>query len=250
MGTVFDNISSGLLGTQWEDESLDEKMERVKAAAKVAFADDFVEGLPKGYDTPIGERGGLLSGGQKQRIAIARSVISEPKILLLDEATSALDPHAEGIVQKALDEASKGRTTIVIAHKLKTIQNADNIVVMRQGKIVEQGRHAELVALGGGYSKLVKAQDLSPRQKHEEEYHSDENDEIHAEKTMSLGRIDTVAGSRLAFLGEREDYSLVSRTRIFTTIVKLVAATPELQKWYVSVVITCLAGGKLHPLSR
>ncbi|GKT62543.1 LOW QUALITY PROTEIN: multidrug resistance protein 3 [Colletotrichum tofieldiae] len=160
-GTVFQNISNGLVGTPWETAAHDEQMERVKQAAKLAFADDFITELPNGYDTRIGERGGLLSGGQKQRVAIARSIVAEPKILLLDEATSALDPHAEGIVQKALDSASQDRTTIVIAHKLATIRNADRIVVMSKGKIVEQGRHEELVALGGTYANLVKAQDLS-----------------------------------------------------------------------------------------
>ena len=138
-GTVFDNICNGLLGTPWENGTRQERLDRVDLAAKTAFADEFIKALPLGYDTNIGEMGDLFSGGQKQRIAIARSIVSEPKILLLDEATSALDPHAEGIVQKALDEASKNRTTIVVTHKLKTIQNADNIVVMKQGTIVEQG---------------------------------------------------------------------------------------------------------------
>ncbi|SPJ90383.1 related to ATP-binding cassette multidrug transport protein ATRC [Fusarium torulosum] len=154
-GTVFENICYGLIGTAWEHESSDEKLRRVQIAAQTAFAGDFIQALPQGYDTRIGERGGLLSGGQKQRIAIARSLISEPKVLLLDEATSALDPYAESVVQKALDAASKNRTTIVIAHKLKTIQNADNIVVMDRGSIVEQGRHSDLVARGGTYARLL-----------------------------------------------------------------------------------------------
>ncbi|GJC97372.1 multidrug resistance protein 3 (P glycoprotein 3) [Colletotrichum higginsianum] len=180
-GTVFENISNGLIGTPWETASRDEQLERVKEAAKLAFADDFILDLPRGYDTRIGERGGLLSGGQKQRVAIARSIVSEPKILLLDEATSALDPHAEGIVQRALDSASKDRTTIVIAHKLATIRNADNIVVLSKGKTVEQGRHDELVALGGAYSNLVKAQSLSVNQNKED---SDEGSEDKSAKEI------------------------------------------------------------------
>lgn len=113
----------------------------------------------------IGERGSSLSGGQKQRIVIARSIISNPKVLLLDEATSALDPAAEKIVQRALNNASAGRTMVVIAHRLSTIRDADNIVVMSQGSIVEQGTHSELMDFGGAYSRLVQGQDLS--QKHD-----------------------------------------------------------------------------------
>ncbi|CAG8947962.1 unnamed protein product [Penicillium salamii] len=125
-GSVLDNIKQGLVGTEWEHLPIYQQMERVQEAAIMAFAHDFITDLPNGYDTEIGQRGGLLSGGQKQRIAIARSIVSQPKVLILDEATSALDPHAESVVQKALDKATEGRTTIVIAHKLATIQKADN----------------------------------------------------------------------------------------------------------------------------
>ncbi|KAJ4986221.1 multidrug/pheromone exporter [Stagonosporopsis vannaccii] len=161
-GTVFDNIAHGLVATKWQHEPRERRMSRVIDAAKLAFAHEFIVQLSDGYDTRVGARGGLLSGGQRQRIAIARSVISQPRILLLDEATSALDPNAEIIVQKALDCASQNRTTIVIAHKLSTISNADNIVVMSKGEIAEQGTHAELLNRGGIYARLVKAQSLSP----------------------------------------------------------------------------------------
>jgi ATP-binding cassette subfamily B (MDR/TAP) protein 1 len=107
----------------------------------------------QGYDTWLGERAMNLSGGQKQRIAIARSIVSKPTVLLLDEATSALDPKAEKLVQQALDRVSKNRTTIVIAHKLSTIRNADNIAVMAGGIIVEQGTHEELLKLNGAYGE-------------------------------------------------------------------------------------------------
>jgi ATP-binding cassette subfamily B (MDR/TAP) protein 1 len=118
--------------------------------------------LPNGYDTMVGERGMLLSGGQKQRVAIARAIVSDPRILLLDEATSALDTQSEGIVQDALDKASRGRTTIVIAHRLSTIRDADNIIVMGGGEILEQGTHNQLLSdENGPYAQLVSNQKLS-----------------------------------------------------------------------------------------
>lgn len=242
---MFDNICNGLVRTPWETASKEERLQRVKAAAKTAFAADFIEDLPQSYDTRIGERGGLLSGGQKQRIAIARSIISEPKILLLDEATSALDPHAEGIVQKALDEASKDRTTIVIAHKLKTIRDADNIVVMKQGHIVEQGRHEDLVAMEGAYAKLVKAQDLSPDGKPADS-DSDSEDQNGPELkiTQSLGRRRTGEMENLNQLKDREDYALAPKTGIVKTISRLVMATPEIKGWYILTGLTCIVGGK------
>ncbi|GMG04861.1 unnamed protein product [Aspergillus oryzae] len=129
------------------------------SACKAAYAHDFIETLPE-YDTQVGERATMLSGGQKQRIAIARSIVSDPKVLILDEATSALDPQAEKIVQQALDNVSASRTTITIAHKLSTIRKADQIVVLSQGQIVEKGTHDELQAAGGTYHRLIKAQDL------------------------------------------------------------------------------------------
>ncbi len=138
-----------------------EKRKLVQSACIEANADGFIQSLPDGYDTKVGERAGLLGGGQKQRIAIARSIISNPKILLLDEATSALDPKAEGVVQAALDEVSKTRTTIMIAHKLSTVRKADKIIVMNQGRVIEQGMHESLLAAEGPYSRLVNAQNLN-----------------------------------------------------------------------------------------
>jgi len=130
----------------------------VKAAAQAAFADEFISALPQGYDTFLGERGVRLSGGQRQRIAIARAMLKNPPLLLLDEATSALDAESERMVQAALESAMRGRTTLVIAHRLATVIKADHIVVLDHGQLVEQGTHAELVAHGGVYAGLAALQ--------------------------------------------------------------------------------------------
>ncbi|HWH83301.1 MAG TPA: ABC transporter transmembrane domain-containing protein [Burkholderiaceae bacterium] len=132
--------------------------EAVIAAAKAAFAHDFIELLPQGYRTFLGERGVRLSGGQRQRISIARAILKNPPLLLLDEATSALDAESERMVQAALESAMRGRTTLVIAHRLATVQRADRIVVMEAGEIVETGTHAQLVASGGLYARLAALQ--------------------------------------------------------------------------------------------
>lgn len=166
--TIYGNVCYGLIGTKYEHESEDKKRELVVNACEMANADGFIRGLPEGYETNVGERGFLLSGGQKQRIAIARAIVSDPKILLLDEATSALDTRSEGVVQAALDAASMGRTTIVIAHRLSTIKSADNIVVMSEGEIVEQGTHDKLLGRKGAYYTLVEAQRIAAQTAQEE----------------------------------------------------------------------------------
>lgn len=133
--------------------------EELITVAKEANVLEFVQQLPEGFDTLVGERGVMLSGGQKQRIAIARALIKDPKILLLDEATSALDAQSEHLVQEALERIMKGRTVLTIAHRLSTIQNADTIAVLRDGHIVEQGKYEDLLGIKkGAFRELVKHQ--------------------------------------------------------------------------------------------
>jgi subfamily B ATP-binding cassette protein MsbA len=131
--------------------------EEIVAAAKMAYADDFIREFPDQYDTEIGERGLKLSGGQRQRIAIARAILKNPPILILDEATSSLDSVSEALVQKALDGLMKGRTTVVIAHRLSTIRNADRIVILDKGRIIDTGTHDQLIARNDTYMKLYNA---------------------------------------------------------------------------------------------
>ena len=149
--TIFNNIAFGVENATMED---------VVAAAKIANAHDFIMEKEEGYMTNIGDRGGKLSGGQRQRISIARAILKNPPLLILDEATSALDTESEKIVQEALDRLTSSRTTVVIAHRLSTIKNADEICVLHEGRIVERGRHDELIALNGYYRKLHDMQAL------------------------------------------------------------------------------------------
>lgn len=149
--TVSANIAFGMEGATFG---------QIVEAAKVANAHDFIEKLPQGYDTNIGDKGDCLSGGQRQRLSIARTVLRHPDILILDEATSALDTESERLVQQALDQVLEGRTAIIIAHRLSTIKNVDEIVVLEQGKIIERGTHAQLMDKGGRYKELVDLQQL------------------------------------------------------------------------------------------
>jgi ATP-binding cassette subfamily B (MDR/TAP) protein 1 len=245
-GSVAENIANGLVGTPWENETPLEKLARIQDAAKIAFAHDFITELPNGYDTVIGERGGLLSGGQKQRVAIARSIVSQPRILLLDEATSALDPHAEEVVQRALNNVSKGRTTITIAHKLATIRDADNIVVMENGRILEQGTHDALLESNGAYARLVRAQDLSVATQDEDASNSqDETDkEDHVTLTGELTRYSTLTRSALEKQQSRDDFDNWKRLGLLQTVWRLTKSTPELNWTYAILILTCLTGGE------
>jgi len=178
--------------------------EQIETAAKLANAHEFISKLPKGYNTSTGERGLQLSGGQKQRICIARALMQNPKILLLDEATSALDNQSEKVVQAALDSASSGRTTLVIAHRLTTVKNADCIIVMDKGVIIETGNHDELMAKQGVYYNLVKNQEMNVK----ENEVSDDESEIDENEMKQIEINDNVSEADL--LNKRET-SVLSR---------------------------------------
>jgi subfamily B ATP-binding cassette protein MsbA len=149
--TVRNNIAYGKSGAKWEE---------IQRAAVAAHAHDFIEALPQGYETVIGESGVKLSGGQRQRLCIARALLKNPPILILDEATSSLDSESEKEVQRALDALMKGRTVLVIAHRLSTVRNADRIVVVKRGRIVEEGTHDELMRFRGEYRRLQHLQQV------------------------------------------------------------------------------------------
>ena len=136
-------------------------MQDVMAAAKVANAHEFIMKMPNGYNSKVGDNGVKLSGGQKQRISIARAIFKNPPILILDEATSSLDTASEKLVQEALFNLMKNRTSLVIAHRLSTIQNADHIIVIKKGQIIEEGKHKELLKQNGIYKKLIEYQNMT-----------------------------------------------------------------------------------------
>lgn len=207
--TIFENVAYGLIGSPWENAAEEDKREKVIAACKNANAYDFIQTLTDGFETNVGDRGFLLSGGQKQRICIARAIVSDPPILLLDEATSALDTKSEGIVQEALDRASHNRTTIVIAHRLSTVKNADKIVVLSSGQIVEQGTHSELLSHNGTYSQLVAAQQVT-KLKRKNDYGEEEDDDGSDSGDEGQGLIVQEDAIASADAGNRESFIIAS----------------------------------------
>ncbi|QKX60860.1 uncharacterized protein TRUGW13939_08006 [Talaromyces rugulosus] len=264
--TIFENVKFGLIGTSFMDEGEEKIHQRIRDALEMANALEFVTALPEGLNTHVGERGFLLSGGQKQRIAIARAVVSDPKILLLDEATSALDTKSEGVVQAALDKAAEGRTTIVIAHRLSTIKGAHNIVVLVNGRIAEQGTHDELLDSNGAYYKLVEAQRLNEEKDSTSVFddemdgseNQDELEQIKMSRTLtskSIGsRYDEKSGDFLEKQNTKKSVSSMvlskkgqdaERKYSLMTLIKFILKfnRPELKLMLFGLVVAILTGG-------
>ncbi|KAJ4326777.1 hypothetical protein N0V84_002796 [Fusarium piperis] len=239
--TIYNNVAYGLIGTQWADEPEDKKRELVKEACKEAFADEFIDRLPDGYDTVVGDSGAKMSGGQRQRLAIARSIVRKPKILILDEATSAIDVRGERIVQAALDKVAQNRTTITIAHRLSTIKKADRIIVLKKGRVVESGTHDSLIAIDGGvYSGLVHAQSLSLGEP------TDAAEEVvdYADKP-GLARIKSIAASE----GEAGQETPVEKARgIFKSFGRLFFESKNVWPFFGITVVTAACVGAAIPL--
>ncbi|USP79352.1 P-loop containing nucleoside triphosphate hydrolase protein [Curvularia clavata] len=240
--TIYNNIVFGLCGTHYEGLSKDEKKIMVDEACREACAEEFISRLPQGLDTLVGESGIKLSGGQRQRIAIARSIIKRPPILILDEATSAIDVRTERIVQEALDRVSKNRTTIVIAHRLSTIKRADSIVVLRQGQLVEQGTHEELLKNGDGvYYGLVHAQELEM---------DAEDDDSHSSSLENIKMNDTkedIASSGFEGHASKED-STYQNVGLFHSLGRLVVEQRHHWILYSVCCIGILGAGAVYPL--
>lgn len=260
--TIYQNVRYGLIGTKFEQDPEDIIRERIEDATKMANAHEFINALPEGYDTNVGQRGFLLSGGQKQRIAIARAIVSDPRILLLDEATSALDTKSEGVVQAALDRAAEGRTTIVIAHRLSTIKSAHNIVCFVDGQIAEQGTHDQLVDREGPYRSLVEAQRINETKDSEALDIEDEVEEIKKLPTQELtptksgssGSGSSVIGEKVERLESKQSISSLVLSKMapethakysLWALIKFIASfnRPELLYMIIGLVFSFLAGG-------
>lgn len=259
--TVRGNVEHGLIGSQWENAPDAERFELVKKACVAANADGFISKLPNGYDTMVGERGMLLSGGQKQRVAIARAIVSDPRILLLDEATSALDGHSERVVQDALEKASVGRTTIVIAHRLATIKDADRIIVMGGGEIIEEGTHNSLLENEeGAYYKLVQNQKLqqhaagmAPEDSEESEDEADDHIPLSPQTSPALYRQQSGNRSIASLMLEkrREDQAAFSapydKKGFWPLFWRVLHVNRGHWKWYIPGLVGALSAGMVYP---
>ncbi|GAB7366799.1 hypothetical protein MBLNU230_g0751t1 [Neophaeotheca triangularis] len=248
-GTVFENVARGFVDEQTA-LSAAEQTKLVEEACIASNAHDFIVQLPEGYNTQVGERASMLSGGQRQRISIARSIISDPKVLLLDEATSALDPRAERVVQDALQRVSKDKTTLIIAHKLATVKAADNIAVMSNGAVVEQGTHHQLIEANGLYAAMVRAQDLGEAAGEKERTADSEDghdDKEAAGRPLELQRTKSEAATKASI----SEVDHLARGTVGYSLLKCIVVMllehKDLTIWYIFTAIGAIIGGGTYP---
>ncbi|KAK4225117.1 hypothetical protein QBC38DRAFT_531307 [Podospora fimiseda] len=246
--TIYANVEFGLIGTEWEDADLEERKGLVKQACKEAFADEFIDRLPEGYSTVVGDAGIKLSGGQRQRLAIARAIVKRPKILILDEATSSIDVRSEQIVQAALDKVSKNRTTLVIAHRLGTIRKADNIIVLRKGKAIQQGTHDELMAQeGGAYWTLATAQQLTMGVDDEHfDFTAHSDPEAFAEKKSMATDSTLVETATVSSKGEGRQKQKTEG--FWKSFMSLLREQKYQWRWYLVLLLAAVGGGASQPI--
>lgn len=253
-GTVYENVVKGLIGEQCKLPEK-EKLRLVQEACKAADAHDFiVKSLPQGYDTQLGESARMLSGGQRQRISIARSIVSNPKVLLFDEATSALDPRAEKAVQDALNRVSLNKTTLIIAHKLATVMAADNIAVMANGKVVEQGTHKELLVQDGLYAAMVRSQDLGTGPSTEgvegapDELAESRGTDGNLGPTVSLQRTQSTNMPQKADTKADHPAAGTLEYSLIRCIFIMLKENPKLYKWYGLMLVAYVLIGGTYPV--
>ncbi|KAF2648785.1 ABC transporter-like protein [Lophiostoma macrostomum CBS 122681] len=243
--TIYNNVAHGLIATPLGGIPESQKRRLVTIACKDVHAHEFIERLPKGYDTVVGNRGSLLSGGQIQRIVIARAVISDPLILIFDEATSALDAESELLVQSAINRAAKGRTTIVIAHKLATVKDADCIVMLKDGKVTDEGTHDSLLQTCHAYQDIWKAQSLASDDPWTEtETKSTIHDQIDSEKAVDEGSLQDDVRDEETIVNEPPNTTMT----FYRTTHSLFTSSPTLRTILLASLTASLLAGAIYPL--
>lgn len=243
-GTIFENIAKGFVAEQL-NTPLEKQRQLVREAYISANAHEFIEKLPNGYNTDLGERANNLSGGQRQRLSIAKSIVSDPKVLLCNEATSALDPRAEKVIQDALDRVTKGNTTLIMAHKISTIIAADNIIVITNGKVHEQGTHRQLVERDDLYAAMVRAQDLDVAPQNNDTEHQE-----HKEDTIDAAELETTQPEVSSNVTQTKDSSLTVQHlgySLFKCIYLMLKEHNDLYHLYAVLMVAQLIVGGTYP---